>query len=134
MRSSDWSSDVCSSDLNRYARRIVSVFSTYLDAGRKAMPVPDVVPFAAWLRQLGGQSCFVPGELLPMHRLDAFGARHVWERAIGQAEAEHVLLDVPHAARLAMDADRLMSVWFLRVSPEEEIGRASCRERVCQYV
>src|SRR3546814_17283170 len=77
MRISDWSSDVCSSDL-----------------------LPE-----------SGQA---------MHTLDAFGAQLLWQRVIGEAEADHVLLDVAQAARLAADADRLIDDWRIDVPPEYE--------------
>src|SRR3546814_1248236 len=91
LRISDWSSDVCSSDLH----------------GR-----------------LQGIELSVPGiELHPhavkMHRM-----------------AHHCLVDElePHP-RAVMEADRLGCREFLAIDrPEVQIGRASCRERVCQYV
>jgi len=105
---------------NRHARRLVSDFAGYLDQNRRAMPLPDIVPFAAWLHRLGDRMAFQPGAVPPPHSLDAFGARCVWEQAIAQVESGHVLLDVAQAARHAMDADRLVSDWFLQVSPHEE--------------
>jgi probable DNA repair protein len=105
---------------NRYARRLVTLFSQCLGQRRGAMPIPDIVPFSAWLSQLAQQLSFDAGVSAPPHRLDAFAARHLWEKAIARAEQEHVLLDVGHAARHAMEADRLVFDWLLRVRPEEE--------------
>src|SRR3546814_3441041 len=76
MRISDWSSDVCSSDLLRHVLR----------AGAAAPPV-EAVP-GRLLRHLGG----------------------LLEEVVGHVEV--------HGARPSAG----------------QIGRASCRERVCQYV
>src|SRR3546814_14614004 len=35
---------------------------------------------------------------------------------------------------VACDPSNLVTTLFLGIDPAEEIGRASCRERVCQYV
>src|SRR3546814_14475476 len=99
MRISDWSSDVCSSDLLG-DRDGLQEDGIHLDA---------VGPVAPFLRALdvGG--------------LGALGELH---RDIGRRLAE--------LAGVLPDADRLHALG----NPIErgEIGRASCRERVCQYV
>src|SRR3546814_9479665 len=87
MRISDWSSDVCSSDLgsNKFDNRLAAFFGrvNYAYAGKY---------FAQVILRREGSS--------------RFGANHKW----GNFPA--------------------MSLgWTL-----SEIGRASCRERVCQYV
>src|SRR3546814_1106083 len=74
MRISDWSSDVCSSDLQVHQRRF---------AGAGAADEPDFLAGADGQRQVVDDAAFLA----------------------------------------VMEADVL-----------EEIGRASCRERVCQYV
>src|SRR3546814_18267044 len=85
MRISDWSSDVCSSDL-------VEAYA----AGR----VEAVITFAS-----EGPA------------LEASGARRIFDSRQLPGEIVDVLV-----------VDRQ------RVNPEQQIGRASCRERVCQYV
>lgn len=104
---------------NRYARRLVSDLARRVGAGR-ATPLPGILPFTAWLRQLGDQACFVPGAVPPARRLDAFAARRLWEQVIARDEAERVLLDTAQAARHAMDADRLASDGYAGVLPGEE--------------
>src|SRR3546814_20422471 len=99
MRISDWSSDVCSSDL----RQIVGI-REWKEMG-KPLP-PQVIrqltdKQAEWVRQ------FVAGA------------------------------NATDAARLAGYAFPEVDGWRLTRIPavqEAEIGRASCRERVCQYV
>src|SRR3546814_20644087 len=88
MRISDWSSGVCSSDLER-ARPV-----------QHAAVVPDAEI-----------------ALAPFVGVDEFGPRDV----VHQVEQHHAALGHRHADALAgMRGD--------------EIGRASGRERVCQYV
>src|SRR3546814_8854135 len=79
MRISDWSSDVCSSDL----------------AERKSRPPPLA--------------------LCPI--------RHMFFRMLERADRRH---DVGH--------QRLFAAAMAEILADRQIGRASCRERVCQYV
>src|SRR3546814_4285272 len=77
MRISDWSSDVCSSDLgglsgsgsentliltvnNRHARRVLAELSAGLGPDRSVMAVPDIVPLSGWLRRLADSLSFLP--------------------------------------------------------------------------
>src|SRR3546814_3363741 len=88
MRISDWSSDVCSSDLDDRCR------------GRRARPRPQS----------------------PRATLTA---RH------GAAQPKRTgppLADAPPKSLHCTVVSAELS------APEEQIGRASCRERVCQYV
>src|SRR3546814_4456943 len=92
MRISDWSSDVCSSDLLR-------------------APAGRCPPSGARLAHTA------PGHAAPLP-----------SRAHGQAGGARVGIDAlqqRHDAPLAMLDMRMLLV---------QIGRASCRERVCQYV
>src|SRR3546814_14664231 len=99
MRISDWSSDVCSSDLEGLAERAVAGHRARLDHGG-ALPV---------LAQ-----AFVVGE----GGVQADRQRH--GAGIGP-EAQVGAEDVAVGGAVVQAA-------------HEEIGRASCRERVCQYV
>src|SRR3546814_13050108 len=81
MRISDWSSDVCSSDLAGHARHLV----------------PE--------RQLGHRAD-------PLQMLERQVQRHV---AAGDGGGAGAAIGLQHVAI-------------------DQIGRASCRERVCQYV
>src|SRR3546814_5289392 len=98
MRISDWSSDVCSSDLDAQARGMV--VGGLLLAPRPAMPGLDVAKFAtqvvAGFLQRITFAPFQPGISEPV------------------GDLVQLILDIVHAL--------------------VEIGRASCRERVCQYV
>src|SRR3546814_6933853 len=97
MRMSDWSSDVCSSDL--FAAHGFAWLATYVAALRE-------LPHWAERLQAAGQL----GEL---------------ERLMLQATYGEYLSQLTGGIALSQ-------VEVLR--PGDQIGRASCRERVCQYV
>lgn len=100
---------------NRHARRLLAQLSAGLGDDRPVMAVPDILPFQAWVRQVTEQLAFVDDARLAAHRLDTFGSQLLWQRVIREAEPEHYLLDIPQAAKLARDADQLMSSWMLSV-------------------
>src|SRR3546814_11333900 len=107
MRISDWSSDVCSSDLRmiRCGRRFESLPSRYLTCREGQGAV----------RQVG------VGKDVDLGAADAFSAPYAAILLqIGASPASH-----SSAAYGAMD-------WPRRFRPE--LGRASCRESVCRYV
>src|SRR3546814_14612713 len=112
MRISDWSSDVCSSDLIGVgAERLRRRFDRRLIARReRAQRMLDAV--AKLPRHLVGNVDRVLGD-----EIDADALR---------SDQPHDLLDLveQRAGRIVEQQVRLV----------EEIGRASCRERVCQYV
>src|SRR3546814_4356582 len=100
MRISDWSSDVCSSDL-------------------------------------------LPGDVLRRHV--AGHEDHLRQRPLARGPVAHALVAahetlerefVEHAAYLGMAARRFADLGDCRFRgvARQKIGRASCRERVCQYV
>src|SRR3546814_14072297 len=103
MRISDWSSDVCSSDLvlrgpGIGARRVENRAPHPVDAAH-GLPV---------------QSARVVGNALDIVRIDA-------EKSLpAPPEAGHFPAQIQRGKGDGADAG--------------EIGRASCRERVCQYV
>ncbi|HLU19318.1 MAG TPA: PD-(D/E)XK nuclease family protein [Pusillimonas sp.] len=105
---------------NRYARRILASLSARLDQHRRVMALPAIVPFRSWLRQAGDELSFLPQARLASHVIDVFGSRSLWQQVICQLETENPLLDSAQAARLAMEADQVMSEWGVAVLPEEE--------------
>src|SRR3546814_14864958 len=98
MRISDWSSDVCSSDLLRHPvlLREADVAGAGADAAREAPEAHQAAPD---------------------------------RREETDGEDRHREIDRRGDAHL----DGL-PVWLVDRGAEEQIGRASCRERVCQYV
>jgi len=105
---------------NRYARRILASLSAKLNEHRRVMALPVIVPFRSWLRQAGDELSFQPQAQLASHVIDAFGSRNLWQQVINQLETENPLLDSVQAARLAMEADQIMSEWGVSVLPQEE--------------
>src|SRR3546814_9138201 len=100
MRISDWSSDVCSSDL---ADDVGKEFRVHMRAGGAA----DLVGIGLGrIPEVGAG------------RGDAIGAHQATAGVVGGAARHHE----------AVDDGQVLGVVV------GEIGRASCRERVCQYV
>src|SRR3546814_9279472 len=100
LRISDWSSDVCSSDLG-----------TVADAGGIAdrTQQADLFRDPRFGAQVAGARCIVEHRHIQLSR----------DQPLEQMSAES--FDDPHG-----NIGKLL--------PERKIGRASCRERVCQYV
>src|SRR3546814_10342768 len=99
MRISDWSSDVCSSDLQELADHIPAVCG---------MTIRDRADMVYIEHAVGHRAASVNSGL---------GARiPIGNTASGRAYA---------AALSAADREQILAA---------QIGRASCRERVCQYV
>src|SRR3546814_12938923 len=94
MRISDWSSDVCSSDLTKYKQRLAD---TYDSLGQLQYKQGN----------LAGAECYYAAERALLRALVVDDPRNNVTRAYLAA------------------ADTFYA---------HEIGRASCRERVCQYV
>ncbi|HLS51434.1 MAG TPA: PD-(D/E)XK nuclease family protein [Burkholderiaceae bacterium] len=123
---------------NRYARRILGALSAQLGHQRGVIAIPDIMPLSAWLRQVADDMAFDPQAPLAAHLLDALAARAVWQQAIEAVETETVLLDVAQAARLAQEADQLLSDWELTIDPSEasddylrfEVWRQAYEERL----
>src|SRR3546814_5712535 len=108
MRISDWSSDVCSSDLKARLRK--EMHSVWDEANRKGEE------YAAKVLRGGQKNLDIEDFVDPEAAMDP-----------GHFE--------PNAKLKAMDRDGVFAeVIFPEVAGAKQIGRASCRERVCQYV
>src|SRR3546814_8265874 len=118
MRISDWSSDVCSSDLRDLSKDNLGLPAALL-------PVDYAVPTTASVYVLRWNTGKVTDAQAPK----------TWDEVINDKWAGHVGSWV-RAAAFA----QLASVWGedkAKASLEnfvKQIGRASCREKVCQYV
>src|SRR3546814_5439508 len=109
MRISDWSSDVCSSDLFKVICDALAVES----AGK----IGD--------RSLCRSGTNLRGDLFSKPAAPGKGVRNFAESSLNGAFVfgdGNILTCLSHA-QIALPR-----------TPIEEIGRASCRERVCQYV
>src|SRR3546814_13982352 len=112
MRISDWSSDVCSSDL--------LILGLRLD-----------------LRKLG-HAVDQPPDVGAEQSLDFLGRRQrILERVVEQRGDDRLAVEA-EIGQNARDLDRMAEIGVARraflAAVFLEIGRASCRERVCQYV
>src|SRR3546814_15166180 len=108
MRISDWSSDVCSSDLNQ-----ASVDEDFL---------PEGTDFVARRRRDVLHQRHVGGDIMTPRRQHPPWIRH--------ASDDHVAGSNRRTGGYRAKADRGAGAGV----PDEEIGRASGRERGCQYV
>src|SRR3546814_16115662 len=117
MRISDWSSDVCSSDL-LIAAALREQYFPYicLNPGASYRHLHDSL-----VNFLGNER---PQIVLCMHEEHAIGIAQGWGKIMDRplAAAVHSNVGLMHASMGIFDA------WC------DQIGRASCRERVCKYV
>src|SRR3546814_11398519 len=104
MRISDWSSDVCSSDLAPVLRRLALAMIDH----RHARPAPAA--------ERGGGP----------------GVQSVPAALVAEAQAEVGVLARLQIVRRILGHERHRAAEG--IGAIEQIGRASCRERVCQYV
>src|SRR3546814_12502412 len=112
MRISDWSSDVCSSDLLadlETGRDVERVLRLPIFFGIGGADIADQVADRGPGRVIAGET-----------------ARRGDAGQVGQADEDRGIFGL---ADILLDRDRLEPRGGI-----EEIGRASCRERVCQYV
>src|SRR3546814_19627709 len=123
MRISDWSSDVCSSDLGCFASLIY--ISTYIYE-RTIGPWNKIAPAGRGTRRCCRENLSRRRTEFPAALLSLFPAAHGARFGIGRRVCRGARLYSacchPNAAD---DGSR---------GPDRKIGRASCRERVGQYV
>src|SRR3546814_20464934 len=132
MRISDWSSDVCSSDLATHLRsegdRFLESVDEALSIGRAAR-----VPVHFYHLKVGGRDNW-PKMAIAIDRIET-------ARRAGQAVSADVYPYI--AAGTGLDAsmppwlfDGGMEAGIARLDDHatRQIGRASCRARVCRYV
>src|SRR3546814_16749937 len=120
MRISDWSSDVCSSDLPFWA-----AWSPSTAAGRSELAPGSAGELAARPRPGAGMST----SITHLWRLVRWGRTLARHGALKGIERDPL---TPPRVRLLCRVARFGA--RVPQQPAYEIGRASCRERVCQYV
>src|SRR3546814_12573130 len=128
MRISDWSSDVCSSDLQLLDAldRIAFAVEQRVDpAHQRDIAGAVIAPLAGALErpQLGKARFPIAQDVLRQPRL----ARHLPDRA---ERGVGLVGSAGHFCRYPAATMRSRITWLAR----KELGRASCRESVCQSV
>src|SRR3546814_11070851 len=114
MRISDWSSDVCSSDLDIVIQNLV------------ILRIVDRAVDQMYPRSIAR----VSEKFLQMRRaLDA-----VAMRAIGFGIFDEIGVAIGEPPILEAHVRLIPTDHAIAVVVQDQIGRASCRERVCQYV
>src|SRR3546814_18631621 len=130
MRISDWSSDVCSSDLQNKEAYYLALRQTQRSIRTDA---PDWQPWLVFfLRALSQQvHCLerkVEREKLVLAKLPDLALQIV------EFAREHGRITMAEAIRLTGGSRNTLKQHFrTQVEQGHQIGRASCRERVCQY-
>src|SRR3546814_4553400 len=118
MRISDWSSDVCSSDLFTH------------------LTTPPAAELAAKLAELAPKDLnhVFYGTGGSMANDAAIRIIHFYFNRLGKRNKKHIIsrIDGYHGSTLLTAS--MTGVMFDRIDFDTQIGRASCRERVCQYV
>src|SRR3546814_19688707 len=114
MRISDWSSDVCSSDLRRFSDRAPLI--------RPIGFAQATLEYLAGI--LAGKVGFEPDHL----------GNLVAGQAAGQAPLDSRRIPRRFLVRFAIGAYRFADFGVGNAEYRAEIGRASVRESVCQYV
>src|SRR3546814_20468075 len=125
MRISDWSSDVCSSDLAR------ELADRQLPTPDRAQDVagPQVLVMGLELEGAKPLAVAAADELLRLRHPHP-SVRQAADRILGGEPLNGLIVQVfSEVLRRAHPRDQLASACVV-----QEIGRASCRERVCQYV
>src|SRR3546814_2475096 len=126
MRISDWSSDVCSSDLRdelRLAMPATPFTAGTLEAARRLQRGLFWGQVTHRLRRIAAVAVFVGVGWFAHAELGVLGVQET------EASTPAFVEDALHSHRTALLRARMHSH-----PPATEIGRASCRERVCQYV
>src|SRR3546814_19647409 len=134
MRISDWSSDVCSSDLRlaRGALRAVELAEACLEQIEKREP-----EVGAW-SYLDGDHVMQQAKALDDHRAKGRPIGPLHGLPVGLKDVIDTV-GIPSENGTPLDAGRkpLQDAYVVK-RPEQagavQIGRAACRERECQYV
>src|SRR3546814_18517058 len=124
MRISDWSSDVCSSDLSSYWRPPCD--RAHARHGR----APDVRRSPLLLRH-------ATREHLDAFQRDEPDMVEIVETLLDEiAQLALAIDDFDHDRQIVTAAERMVVVDRRRLAADADpqIGRAACRERVCTYV
>src|SRR3546814_13624326 len=133
MRISDWSSDVCSSDLHEQVNHRSRAAAPHVPERPRAWAA--TAPGQVWSWDITFLPAAVRGEFYRLYLvMDVFSRLIVgWEIHHSESSAHAATLISKACLRHRVRRDQLV-LHSDNGSPMKEIGRASCRKRVCQYV
>src|SRR3546814_1380990 len=145
MRISDWSSDVCSSDLQqllqlakKYAMLVVEddVYADFQNSTRTRLAAldTDVVYVGSFSKTLSSSlrvGFVVAGSSVITHLRDVKGITSMGGSRFCESVLANLLASGAYRKLVQRQRQRLNGDMAAVL---QEIGRASCRERVCQYV
>lgn len=110
----------------RLARYLTAGYTAYqLNEGHTAWETPEIIPFSVWLQRIYDQAALaacargaatLPVLLTPVQEL------RVWENVIDESAYGKGLLQIPEAAKIAMQAWEICASWRL---PMNEISQAA---------
>src|SRR3546814_9434125 len=118
VRISDWRSDVCSSDLFAL---VVGADGAY-SAVREELLKMDRINFSRQYVAHGYKELSIPPTESGDYALSPINGLHIWPRS------QFMLIALPNPDK------SFTATLFAPYHGEDEIGRASCREKVVQYV
>src|SRR3546814_5866524 len=126
MRISDWSSDVCSSDLKLSLATPQLPTEVQLQGIRVAKATKNFLVVVGFVSTDDSMDRTDISDYIVSHVQDPIS------RTAGVGDYQ--VFGSQYAMRIWLDPAKLNSFQLTPVDVKNEIGRASCRERVCQYV
>src|SRR3546814_7313094 len=150
MRISDWSSDVCSSDLGAGKSTVLhSIFGfTKIKAGKIIALGRDVTHLTSSAKLKDARIAYIlqDNSIFPDMTVEEnilMGGSLLADRGKAREATEHIFARYDRLSKRRRERAGILPGGerrFLAISralimdPQVQIGRASCRERVCQYV
>ncbi len=105
----------------RLTRHLLAEYGAHCQAqGRLVWEAPDILPWTQWLERFWQESFGLLNADRPQQLLSDFQELTLWEEAIGAADREDPLLQVPAAARTARDAWQLLHAWRVSIARDQE--------------
>src|SRR3546814_19698372 len=133
MRISDWSSDVCSSDLEYVDPASTGGKPTQEEALFEEVPVPEGDPFA-YARTLARGAAWEMPDVADDAYADGRTAKRAGERLKALKHGKQPFFLAVGFARPHLPFPVPNRYWDMSDPAKLQIGRAACRERVGKYV
>src|SRR3546814_2544590 len=142
MRISDWSSDVCSSDLDQGRQKAIKDELEWIRQSPKARQAKSKARIKSFDQLVEAQEKRTPGKAQIVIQIpERLGGKVIEVAGISKAYGDKLLFEdlsftLPPGGIVGVIGPNGAgkSTLFKLITGQETIGRASCRERVCQYV